>query len=305
MGCRVAVLMGGASAEREISLLSGKAVSSALSELGHNVTEVIVNEESLPGVSWEDVDVAFVALHGGAGEDGRIQAQLEKAGVCYTGSGPEASRLAMNKIDAKRILEDNGILTPAYRHIDSHTEEDTILAAARDIGYPVVVKPVCEGSTLGVAIVKGEGDLPAAAGASLAYGEGALVEAYVPGRELTVAILGENALPVLEIRPAGEFYDYTAKYKDHNTGYDTHIELPRHVLEEVSDAAVASHRALGCRDISRVDIRLSKDMKAFVLEVNTIPGMTDTSLVPKAAEAAGMSYRDLVEKILSMALRRR
>ena len=238
-GSRVTVLMGGASSEREISMLSGKAVSSALIELEYKVTEVIVNDEALPGVSKISTDVVFIALHGGAGEDGEIQAHLENIGVSYTGSAPEASGLAMNKISAKRAFEDNGVPTPAYGKIDSHTPEDAIFAMAGDLGYPVVVKPVCEGSTLGITIVKVEDDLPEAVEAALAYGEGALLEVYVPGRELTVAILGEDPLPVVEICPAGEFYNFAAKYRDQGTECTTNMALPRHVLQEVSDAAIA------------------------------------------------------------------
>ncbi len=301
---RVAVLMGGTSAEREISILSGEAVSSALSELGHEVTKVIVDDELLHGVSTESTDVMFIALHGGAGEDGRIQTHLEDVGIPYTGSGPEASKRAMNKIKTKEILKESGIPTPDYREIDSHASEDALRRAAGDLGYPVVVKPVCEGSTLGVTIVREDKDLAKAAEVALAYGEGALLETYVPGRELTVSVLGDNALPIVEIRPAREFYDFAAKYKDGGTKYATDIDLPRHVLEEVSDTALASHRTLGCRDVSRVDMRLTTKMKFFVLEVNTIPGMTRTSLLPKAAEAAGIGYGEFVNKILSMAIER-
>ncbi len=301
---RVTVLMGGTSAEREISMLSGGAVSSALSGLGYKVTKVIVDDESLPGVSAASTDVAFVALHGGAGEDGRIQAHLENAGIPYTGSDPEASRRAMNKIEAKKILKENGIPTPDYREIDSHAPEDAARSAAADLSYPVVVKPVCEGSTLGVTIVREKKDLAKAAEVALAYGEGAFLEVYVPGRELTVSVLGEEPLPVVEVCPAREFYDFTAKYKDNGTEYTTDIDLPRHVLEKVSDTASASHRALGCRDVSRVDMRLTMEMEPSVLEINTIPGMTRTSLLPKAAEAAGIGYGELVNRILSMAIER-
>ena len=301
---RVTVLMGGTSAEREISILSGEAVSSALSELGHEVTKVIVDNESLPGVSTDSADVAFVALHGGAGEDGRIQAHLEGVGIPYTGSGPEASRRAMNKLETKKILEENGIPRPDYREIDSHAPEDAAHSAAEDLGYPVVVKPVCEGSTLGVTIVREEKDLAKAVEVALAYGEGAFLEVYVPGKELTVSVLGEEPLPIVEVRPAREFYDFAAKYKDEGTEYTTDTDLPRHVLEEVADTAMASHRALGCRDMSRVDLRLTKEMESFILEVNTIPGMTRTSLLPKAAETAGIGYGELVNRILSMAVER-
>ena len=153
-------------------------------------------------------------------------------------------------------------------------------------------------------IVREKEGLPKAAEVALAYGEGALLETYVPGRELTVAVLGDNTLPVMEIRPAREFYDFTAKYKDKGTEYATDIDLPRHVLEEVADTAMASHSILGCRDLSRVDMRLTTEMEPFVLEVNTIPGMTQTSLLPKAADAAGINYSELVNRILSMAMER-
>lgn len=300
----VAVLMGGMSAERQISIVSGEAVSSALTELGCRVTKIMVDNESFGGVSADNTDVAFIALHGGMGEDGTVQIRLENESIAYTGSGPDASKRAMNKITAKKMFEENGIPTPAYVEIDSHAAEDEIYSSAGELGYPVVVKPVSEGSTMGVTIVRDEKELSSAVEAALAYGGGVFLEAYVPGSEITVGVLGEQPLPVVEIRTARTFYDFEAKYKDEKTEYITDPDLPRHVLTETADAGLAAHSALGCRDVSRVDLRLTKEMEPSVLEVNTIPGMTRNSLLPKAAEAAGISYTELVERILSMALRR-
>jgi D-alanine-D-alanine ligase len=301
---RVAVLMGGMSAEREISILSGEAVYKSLLESGYDARKVVVGEMP-PLASAEGMDAFFIALHGGSGEDGTVQRHLEDLGLAYTGSGPEASMLAMNKVAAKKIFLKNGVPTPDFTELHDDTPFDEILSAAREKGWPVVVKPVAEGSTLGVSIVGGEDELADAVEVALAYGEGALMETYVDGRELTVGILGEETLPIVEVRPAGGFYDFNAKYKASETVYVTNPDMPKHSCEEVAAAAFSAHTALGCRDMSRVDVRLSKDGAPFVLEVNTIPGLTARSLLPKAAQAAGITYAELVDRITKMALQRR
>jgi len=300
---RVDVLMGGVSAEHDISVLSGEAVCEALKDLGYSVRKIMV-EGALPSeVVPENTDVAFVALHGGAGEDGTIQAQLEDAGVSYTGSNSQASRLAMNKLAAKRIFEENAIPTPVSFEVGSDTQDNDVLNAARRIGFPLVVKPVSEGSTLGVSIVPDEGGLGEAVESARAFRKGVFLESFIAGKELTVGIIGDEALPVVEIRAGGGFYDYSAKYKDAETEYLTEIDIPKKLYDSVRKIGRAAHAALGCRHLSRVDLRLSKEMKPFVLEVNTIPGLTCRSLLPKAAWAAGMSYADLIERIILLAMK--
>jgi D-alanine-D-alanine ligase len=301
---RVAVLMGGTTGERAVSMKSGEGVAAGLEERGYRVRRIVVDDELSVRVSPDEADVVFVALHGGAGEDGTLQARLEKMGVPYTGSGPDASRLAMNKIESKRLMVENGILTPAYVELDRDAPQDGAVGAAAKLGFPVVVKPVSEGSTLGITIVRDKGGIQAAVEEALAYGEGTFLESYVAGRELTVGMLGDDPLPIVEISPAREFYDYSAKYKDKGTEYNNEVDLPAGVARAVAEAAVATHRVLGCRDMSRVDMRLSKEGEPFVLELNTIPGLTERSLLPMAAAAAGMSYGELVEKIVLLALDR-
>jgi D-alanine-D-alanine ligase len=301
---RVAVLMGGTSGERAVSIMTGEAVAAALEEKGYQVRVLTIEDELPDGLTPDRTDVVFVALHGGAGEDGTMQSRLEKIGAVYTGSGPEASRLAMNKIRSKKVMMDNGIPTPPYVELTHEAPQESALQAARELGLPVVVKPVSEGSTLGITIVREEGEIPDAVDQALAYGEGAFVETYIDGRELTVSIVGEEPLPIVEVLPAREFYDYSAKYKDKGTRYNNEVDLPERTAREVTEAAVATHRVLGCRDLSRVDMRLSKEGEPYVLELNTIPGFTERSLVPMAAAAAGMSYGDLVEKVVLLALGR-
>ncbi len=301
---RVAVLMGGTSGERAVSIMTGEAVAAALEEKGYPVRALKIADELPDGLTPDTTDVVFIALHGGAGEDGTIQARLEKIGAAYTGSGPEASRLAMNKVKSKKVMIDSGIPTPAYVELGHEGPQESALQAARELGLPVVVKPVSEGSTLGITIVRDESEIPEAVEQALAYGEGAFLESFIDGMELTVGILGEGALPIVEILPAREFYDYSAKYKDDGTRYNNEVDLPERTARAVMEAAVATHRALGCRDLSRVDMRLSKEGEPYVLELNTIPGFTSRSLVPMAAAAAGMSYGDLVEKVVLLALAR-
>lgn len=301
---RVAVLMGGTSGERAVSIMTGEAVAAALEEKGYPVRALKIGDELPEGLGPDRTDVVFIALHGGAGEDGTMQARLEKIGAVYTGSGSEASRLAMNKIKSKRVMTDNGIPTPAYVELAHEAPQESVLQAVEEFGLPVVVKPVSEGSTLGISIVRDEAGIAEAVDQALAYGEGAFVESFIDGRELTVGILGEEALPIVEILPAREFYDYSAKYKDEDTRYNNEVDLPGKTAVAVKEAAIATHRVLGCRDLSRVDMRLSKEGEPYVLELNTIPGLTARSLVPMAAAAAGMSYGDLVERVVLLALER-
>lgn len=299
---RVAVLMGGISSEREISILSGQAVVGALEEVGYAVTPVMVNDESLDGLDGLDVDVAFIALHGRFGEDGGVQELLESRGVPYTGSGVRASRKAMDKVESKWAFVLSGIPTPEFITLlqDQPAEELEGLLVGK-LPLPLVVKPSRSGSSVGVTIVHEISELSAALETAFRHDSKVVVERYIRGRELTVGILGDEALPVIEIRPAREFYDLTAKYKDRATRYITAPDIPDAVCTKAQRLALEAHSVLGCSGFSRVDMILGEGMEIFVLEVNTIPGFTGSSLLPKAAGAAGISFSQLCMEIVSLA----
>jgi D-alanine-D-alanine ligase len=250
-------------------------------------------------------ELVFLALHGGAGEDGTIQALLDLAGITYTGSGMLASAMAMDKAVSKRVFEHAGIPTPAwrlYRRREGHRPgEDDVNAIG---GFPVIVKPNDEGSTFGLSVVDGPDGLARAFDDALRYSNDVLLEAFIPGRELTVAVLGEEALPVIEIRPKSGLYDYESKYTAGRTEYFCPADLPAAKTREVQDLSLRACRALDTAGVARADFRLAPDGTPHCLEVNTIPGMTATSLVPMAAQAAGMSFADLCERIAALALER-
>jgi D-alanine-D-alanine ligase len=303
---RIAVLLGGVSREREISLLSGEGVARALEGRGHHVVRVQVDDEEVRGLAAARADVAFIALHGRFGEDGGAQRLCAGLGIPYTGSGPEASFHALDKSVAKAFFEEHGVPTPAWIRLEPPLDLERATAAvhARP-GYPCVVKPVAEGSSIGVTIVESEAALGAALAAVAPLGGPALVERFVPGREFTVGILGEEALPPIELVPRREFYDYEAKYAaDSGTEYRVAPALPPALAEALPRVALAAHRALGCEGLSRVDVRVDLAQRPFVLEVNTIPGMTPRSLLPKAAAAAGIEFGALCERICEHALAR-
>jgi len=325
---KVVLLMGGRSAEREISLRTGHGIVRSLQALGHEVVAIDAADgrqigegerapaqlegptavSGLPEVSVAEVsradalehaDVVFIALHGGAGENGTLQALLELTGKPYTGSGVLASALAMNKAMSKRIFEREGIPTPRWLLVDADrlgTIDTTPLGA-----YPLVVKPNEQGSTVGLTIVTRPEDLGDAVGLALRYGREVLIESFIPGRELTVAILGDEPLPIVEIRPKGGHYDYESKYSAGMTEYFCPADLPEPLAERIRELGRRAAHALGCAGVSRADFRLSPANEPFCLEVNTIPGMTPTSLVPMAARAQGLSYDQLVERMLELA----
>jgi D-alanine-D-alanine ligase len=327
---KVALLMGGRSAEREISLRTGRGIAQALRNLGHEVTAVdAANGRLLPAGSEESAalpaeavrhlpaafatalgqaeavnqaEVVFIALHGGAGEDGTIQALLELTGKPYTGSGVLASALAMHKAMAKRLFEHAGIPTPRWLLLERGGAMPPLDVAALG-GWPLVVKPNAEGSTVGLTIVTAPGQLPAAIEAAAAHGPEVLIEQFIPGRELTVAVLGDEALPVVEIRPHGGHYDYESKYTAGMSEYFCPADLPEPLAARIRELGLRAATALGCRGVSRVDFRLSPQDEPFCLEVNTIPGMTPTSLVPMAAQAVGLTYDQLVERMLDLAVK--
>jgi len=306
---RVAVVMGGLSGEREVSLRSGEAVSRALRELGHQVREVDVDHrvvQQLAALKGE-VDAAFLTLHGRLGEDGTVQGVLELLGIPYTGSGVMASALAMNKCMAKRVFRANAIPVADDREVTAREVAETGLSRvaeglALDLGFPCIVKPNGEGSTLGTGKACNLEELEAALRTALEYDDLVLVERFIEGREMTVGLVGEgpDALPVLEIVPGKDFYDYQCKYTRGMTEYLVPAPIPDTLAVELQRMALRAHRALDCEGVSRVDFMVRGE-DIYCLEVNTTPGMTELSLVPKAAAAAGLSFTELVETILRTA----
>ena len=289
---KVAVLKGGPSAEREVSLRSGAAVANGLREAGYDVVEIDVTDFSLN--LPRGIEAVFIALHGAFGEDGRLQRLLDAQGVPYTGSGADASEAAFDKRLSKKVFVGAGVPTAGYELVRK--------GGRRRMPLPVVVKPSCQGSSIGVHMVFSENEWEAAVSDALTYGDEALVEEYIEGREVTVGIVGDKVLPAVEIVTPGDWYSYRSKY---NSGGATRYLVPAPLSEETArgcaDAAWETFQALGCRGFGRVDIRLSTDGKVNVLEMNTIPGFTETSLLPKAAKQAGMSFPALCAGIMEMA----
>lgn len=301
----IGVLYGGPSAEREVSLQSGEAVAKALTAAGRSVQRIILDGSFTAKIARSlEIDVAFLALHGEFGEDGQIQYILEEAGLPYTGSAADASSMAFDKVLAKRAFERNGILTPAWMAFDRSELVRLGGPGNLDLAPPLVVKPAAGGSSLGVTVVRSQDAVAPAVEQAFRFGETVLIERFAPGRELTVAVLGDEPLPVIELRVPGEFYDYTAKYVSDETRYTCPAELPREVTARVQATALAAHRGLGCRDVSRTDVILDERGLAWVLEVNTLPGLTSHSLLPKAAEATGTSFLALCEFLVLSALAR-
>ena len=307
---RVDVLCGGDSPEREVSLSSGRAVAVALAEWGLFVREIDVlsKKDVLEKVTDSEADVFFIALHGGWGEDGTLQNLLDFLGRPYTGSGPKACMKAMDKILSKALFRQAGVPTPPSRCFE-HFPKDLPVSEVEELFEKwgkVVVKPACCGSTVGVSILDDPAGLSVAARRALCYDDAMLVEKYIPGREITVTVWQEEgrilALPAVEIKPKKGFYTYDAKYVPGNTEYFCPAPLGEEIASTVTEAALNAHLALGCRVYSRVDLRLSPEGEPFVLEVNTAPGMTATSLVPKAAAAFGWSFAELCGRIVSNSL---
>jgi D-alanine-D-alanine ligase len=301
---RIAVLLGGFSSEREVSLRSGAAVAKALRGRGHAVAEVDVRDERVEALDRDRPEVVFIALHGRFGEDGGVQALLQAKGIPYTGSGVEASRLAMDKAEAKRRFIAAGVPVAPDVLVRASEGLAAAEAAARAFGFPLVVKPVAEGSSVGVTLHPDSSRLAEGLQEAFRHGGAALVERLVGGREMTVGVLEDRALPAVELKPARDFYDYEAKYRDDRTVYVVDPPMAAAEREAVMAAGLAAHRALGCEGFSRVDVILSGAGAPCVLEVNTIPGMTDRSLLPKAARAAGIEFPELCERIVRHGLAR-
>ncbi|MCK4409246.1 MAG: D-alanine--D-alanine ligase [Candidatus Eisenbacteria sp.] len=349
---RVAVLCGGTSAERDVSLVSGRAVGLALTKRSHDVLLVdpaegdspigareaaaaaVINRDApairhetgsaiaaIQGEAVRSADVVFIALHGGTGEDGTVQGLLELAGKKYTGSGVLASALAMDKRAAKVILNRVHVPTPAWQVVTferalppdarggsptfpSDGGVDEAAGVVNELGgYPVVVKPNDQGSTVGLTVVEDEERLLPAVKLAGEYSRHVLLETYIPGRELTVAVLGGQALPVVEILPKNGIYDYESKYGKGMSEYTCPAEIPALLSDQLKANALMVFAALGCRGYARVDYRLSPAGKPYCLEANTVPGMTEFSLVPMAAAAVGIGFGELVQRIAEMALK--
>lgn len=299
----VTVLCGGPSSERDISLISGRAVAAGLRSVGYDVLEADISADDLSALQRPDLDAVFVALHGRFGEDGQVQALLEARGIPYTGSGPEACRLSLDKQLAKDVFDSHGIPVPAGRVVRS-IKPSTVKDLEEQLGLPLVTKPVGGGSSIMVNIARTGADLLQGLKVILDNGETALVEQFIPGREFTVGVLEGRALPIIELRTPREFYDYVAKYQGRTTEYVFETGLPADVTAMLQSLAERAHRALGCRDMSRVDIRLDPDGRPFVLELNAIPGFTEKSLLPKAAARAGIPFPELCRRLVDAALDR-
>lgn len=301
-GRHVALLQGGPGSEREVSLVSARSVRRALEALGATVVDVDVRgpDFELP----DPCDLAFNVIHGTFGEDGALQAVLEARGIPYTGAGSASSRLAFDKVESKRRFEAAGVPTPAFAIVPAAT-----LDGALPLSLPVVIKPPREGSSVGVHIVRDPGAVGTALADAGRFGDEVLVEAFVEGRELTVGILGDEALPIVEIQPNEGFYDMHNKYPWMGGGGGSRYTCPAVLSAEetqaVQEAGLAAHRALGIEVYSRVDVLLHADGSPWVLEVNTIPGMTESSLLPKAAAAAGLDFESLCLKIAELSLKLR
>ncbi len=296
-GKTVGVFLGGDSSEREVSLRTGAAAAQALRRKGYAVVEIDIRGDWLRAIREAKIDVAFIALHGRLGEDGCIQGALELAGVPYTGSGVAASAVSMSKVLAKRIVAAAGVPSAP----DAVFEGEALASPAPpSFGFPLVVKPDREGSTVGVSVVRDLGGWPGAVAEAAKYDTRVLVEAYVPGREITVGIVNGRVLPAIEIVPksASGLYDYHSKYTAGQTEYVIPVPMDRDILLRAAEFTRAAASALSLRGAARVDYRVDPAGNLFFLEANTIPGMTETSLLPKAARFDGVSFEDLVEEIL-------
>jgi len=297
----IAVIMGGVSPEKEVSLKTGKAMAAACGKLGHEVILLTVGKSlsaELPELL--KVDLVLNALHGGDGENGVITKYLEDHGIKFTGSGREASALCMDKNKSKNMVKKAGYLTPDWINILRSSKDNSALHDYADIKFPAVVKPNSEGSTLGLTIAQNMVTLQTGIEIAFKHDQSVLIEDFIPGREITVSILGQEVLPIVEIVPKHAYYDYECKYKQGMSTYFCPADIPQSMTENIQNSALEIHNLFRCKNYSRIDFRLNGD-KFWFLEVNTLPGMTETSLVPKAGLAAGYSFEVLMEKIIQEA----
>jgi D-alanine-D-alanine ligase len=299
---RVGVLMAGPSSEKKISLKSGRAVLKALKERGINAVPVVIKNSSVKDnillLKSKNLDCAFIALHGAFGEDGGIQYILNKLKIPYTHSGVRASRLAMDKIASRNIFKKHGLDVPSCQVIKKGSYKIDNL---RFPDFPLVVKPASHGSSIGLSIVENKKNILKAIRLASRFDSRIIIEEYIKGRELTVGILGDKALPVIEILPKHLFFDYQAKYKKGLTDYVVPAKISKKAADKVKREALLAHNLLGCFGCSRVDIILDNKDKPFILEINTVPGCTETSLLPKAAKESGVAFSELCIKLISLA----
>jgi len=295
---KVAVLLGGRSNEREISLQSGRAVLEALKRRGVDAHPFDPAKNPIEDLLRREFNIAYIALHGRYGEDGTVQGGLELMGLPYTGSGVLASALAIDKWRTKLLWKSIGVNTPRYMMLNAESNLDTVV---RELGLPLIVKPSREGSTIGLCKVTSAGDLTDAYQAAAKHDQMVLAEQFIEGMELTAAILGDTPLPLVRIEVSGELYDYKAKYLSPDTGYFCPSGLPSELENAIQAQALQAHRILGCEGWGRIDLILDSSDKPYFLETNTSPGMTSHSLVPMAAKAAGIEFDNLVIKILELA----
>lgn len=304
-GARIGVLMGGRSAEREVSLKTGQAVHRALLHRGYDAVPIDVDASLVERLREQEIELVFLALHGPGGEDGTIQGLLETLGIPYTGSGVRASAVAMHKPTAKALLACHGIAVPkgAVVRLDG-LKAKFPRELPTGLRLPVIVKPAAQGSTIGVTIVRRHPEWLPALQRTESFDREAVVESYISGKEVTVSVLGEMALPTIEIVAPGGLYDYRAKYEKGRTRYLCPAPISAAMERRLRRLAVDACRVLGCEGVARVDFRISRRGRPYVLEVNTIPGMTETSLLPMAAANAGIDYETLTERILQSATAR-
>lgn len=302
---RIGVLMGGQSAEREVSLRSGKAIYNALKGLGYDVVAIDVGHDISNILKRKKIEIAFIALHGGYGENGGVQGMLEVLGIPYTGSGVLASALSMDKEASKKIFLYQKIPVPSFAVISHQSlargqKSKTIDYQLSTINFrmPWVVKPATEGSSIGVSIVREERHIRPAVEKALSLSDRVIIEKYIQGKEVHIGILSGKVLGGVEVKPSLEFYNYEAKYTAGMTEYILPPEINSKVYEKAKEIALNAHIALGCGGATRVDLKINGKGNPYVLEVNTIPGMTETSLLPKIAKQAGMDFPDLIEEIL-------
>lgn len=328
---KIALVLGGVSTERAVSQLSGQSMYKALISLGcnpilidpalgihqHKDLNAFFEDKKIYEISAENylkavnsklfdkVDIALLALHGKWGEDGTIQALLEFRGIKYTGSKILASALTMDKIMSKIFFQHFNVLTPKWFAVENYEENYSavIEKVKNELGFPCVVKPNDQGSTYGLTICRTDDELPEAVNTAKRFSSKVFIESYIEGRELTVAVLDKEALPVLEIKPKHDVYDYDCKYTSGMSEYFVPADIPEEVAKHLKKQALDAHFGLGCEVYSRSDFRLSHDMKSYCLEVNTLPGMTSTSLVPKMAKSAGITFEELIERIIVLSLK--
>lgn len=295
---RIGVLMGGSSSEREVSVRSGLAIYQALQELGYNSVLIDVGRDIVNVLKKEKVRLAFLALHGGMGENGAIQGMLEILGIPYTGTGILASALAMDKEASKKIFMYHRLSVPPFITVTREA------FGIPPFPLPWVVKPATEGSSIGVSIVKEKTMLTQTLEKTFSFGRRAIIERFIEGKEVHIGILGNRILGGVEVRPSLEFYSYEAKYTSGLTEYIIPPQLDESVYEKAKDLALQAHTALGCSGASRVDLKTDEGGTPYVLEVNTLPGMTAISLLPKIAQSAGLSFKNLIEEIIRLAVKK-